>query len=289
MTHTTEVLFPSSVDEAVSLFGDGAGVTVVAGGTIVVPEITYGRVPCARAHALRSGTGRDRGRRLRGRRRRGNARRAARAARGHRPRARAPPNIPEWISDVSASTLTTTLTIPRRLTVAAGCPTAAFPVSHTRMASSASFTTMKSYSPNEATSCLATENGAGILVDGGAQPTLQNLTIQSGTVTAATAVGGGLFTASSLTLTNVTFFQNVAFAGHGGGLGGGPGAHLKLINVIFNGNGADLGGGGLYAHSASIVVHHSLTTRLACWPMAAQCTSAPPLMLPTLTLSQSDT
>ncbi len=99
---------------------------------------------------------------------------------------------------------------------------------------------------------LATENGAGILVDGGAQPTLQNLTIQSGTVSAATAVGGGLFTASSLTLTNVTFFQNVAFAGHGGGLGGGPGAHVRLVDVTFNGNGADQGGGGLYAESATI-------------------------------------
>ena len=58
MTHTTEVLFPSSVDEAVSLFGDGAGVTVVAGGTIVVPEITYGRLAHARALML-SGAGLD--------------------------------------------------------------------------------------------------------------------------------------------------------------------------------------------------------------------------------------
>jgi aerobic carbon-monoxide dehydrogenase medium subunit len=58
MTHTTEVLFPSSVDEAVSLFGDGAGVTVVAGGTIVVPEITYGRLAPARALML-SGAGLD--------------------------------------------------------------------------------------------------------------------------------------------------------------------------------------------------------------------------------------
>ena len=58
MTHTTEVLFPSSVDEAVSLFGDGAGVMVVAGGTIVVPEITYGRLAPARALML-SGAGLD--------------------------------------------------------------------------------------------------------------------------------------------------------------------------------------------------------------------------------------
>jgi len=37
-----EVLIPASEEEAISAFGDGAGVTVLAGGTIVVPEITYG-------------------------------------------------------------------------------------------------------------------------------------------------------------------------------------------------------------------------------------------------------
>ena len=37
-----EVLLPTSEDEAVAAFGDGAGVTVLAGGTIVVPEMTYG-------------------------------------------------------------------------------------------------------------------------------------------------------------------------------------------------------------------------------------------------------
>src|ERR671918_400580 len=37
-----EVLQPGSEDEAISAFGDGAGVTVLAGGTIVVPEMTYG-------------------------------------------------------------------------------------------------------------------------------------------------------------------------------------------------------------------------------------------------------
>ena len=38
----TEVLSPASEDEAIAAFGDGAGITVLAGGTIVVPEITYG-------------------------------------------------------------------------------------------------------------------------------------------------------------------------------------------------------------------------------------------------------
>jgi aerobic carbon-monoxide dehydrogenase medium subunit len=38
----TEVLLPGSEGEAIAAFGDGAGVTIVAGGTIVVPEITYG-------------------------------------------------------------------------------------------------------------------------------------------------------------------------------------------------------------------------------------------------------
>ena len=43
MTQATEVLSPTSADEAVAQFGDGSGVTVIGGGTIVVPEITYGR------------------------------------------------------------------------------------------------------------------------------------------------------------------------------------------------------------------------------------------------------
>ena len=38
------VLIPSSADEAVAAFGDGTGVTVVAGGTIVLPELTAGRL-----------------------------------------------------------------------------------------------------------------------------------------------------------------------------------------------------------------------------------------------------
>ena len=38
------VLVPSSADEAVAAFGDGADVTVVAGGTIVVPELASGRL-----------------------------------------------------------------------------------------------------------------------------------------------------------------------------------------------------------------------------------------------------
>ncbi len=58
MTQATEVLFPSSADEAVGQFGDGAGITVVAGGTIVVPEITYGRLTPTRALML-GGAGLD--------------------------------------------------------------------------------------------------------------------------------------------------------------------------------------------------------------------------------------
>lgn len=52
MTQATEVLFPSSLDEAVAQFGDGNGVTVIAGGTIAVPEITYGRLRPSRALML---------------------------------------------------------------------------------------------------------------------------------------------------------------------------------------------------------------------------------------------
>ena len=46
------VLVPTSADEALAAFGDGTGVTVVAGGTIVVPEITAGRLHPERALLL---------------------------------------------------------------------------------------------------------------------------------------------------------------------------------------------------------------------------------------------
>jgi len=52
MSAAPEVLLPSSADEAVSLFGDGADVTVVGGGTIVLPELTYGRLKPTRALLL---------------------------------------------------------------------------------------------------------------------------------------------------------------------------------------------------------------------------------------------
>jgi CO/xanthine dehydrogenase FAD-binding subunit len=44
-----EVIVAASRDEAVQAFGDGLGVTVVAGGTIVMPEITHGRLRPQRA------------------------------------------------------------------------------------------------------------------------------------------------------------------------------------------------------------------------------------------------
>jgi aerobic carbon-monoxide dehydrogenase medium subunit len=40
----TEVLMPASEEDAVAAFGDGVGVTVIGGGTIVVPEMTYRRL-----------------------------------------------------------------------------------------------------------------------------------------------------------------------------------------------------------------------------------------------------
>jgi len=48
----SEVLLPTSPDEAIATFGDGAGVTVVGGGTIVMPEITAGRLEPARVLLL---------------------------------------------------------------------------------------------------------------------------------------------------------------------------------------------------------------------------------------------
>ena len=52
MTQAIDVLFPSSAEEAISLFGDGSGVTVIGGGTIVVPELTYGKVAPVKALML---------------------------------------------------------------------------------------------------------------------------------------------------------------------------------------------------------------------------------------------
>lgn len=52
MTSVSDVLFPASEAEATAAFGDGDGVTVVAGGTIVVPQITQGKLAPAKAIVL---------------------------------------------------------------------------------------------------------------------------------------------------------------------------------------------------------------------------------------------
>src|ERR1700704_5091328 len=49
---TAEVLFPTSADEAASLYGDGEGITVFAGGTILLPEFASGRTVPQRALML---------------------------------------------------------------------------------------------------------------------------------------------------------------------------------------------------------------------------------------------
>lgn len=54
MTQATDVLFPASAEEAVAQYGDGTDVTVIGGGTIVVPEITYGRLAPRKALMLGS-------------------------------------------------------------------------------------------------------------------------------------------------------------------------------------------------------------------------------------------
>jgi CO/xanthine dehydrogenase FAD-binding subunit len=48
-----ELLTPTSPAEAAAAFGDGAGVTVMGGGTILLPELTYGRL--RPAHVLMLG------------------------------------------------------------------------------------------------------------------------------------------------------------------------------------------------------------------------------------------
>jgi len=52
MAAVTDVSLPASPEEAVSAFGDGAGVTVVGGGTIVMPEISAGRLKPAKTILL---------------------------------------------------------------------------------------------------------------------------------------------------------------------------------------------------------------------------------------------
>jgi carbon-monoxide dehydrogenase medium subunit len=47
-----DVLVPTSADEAASLYGDGAGITIVGGGTILLPEIAVGRARPDRALML---------------------------------------------------------------------------------------------------------------------------------------------------------------------------------------------------------------------------------------------
>ena len=44
MTNLTNVLVPTSAEDAAAAFGDGSGVTVVAGGTIIMPDIKLGRL-----------------------------------------------------------------------------------------------------------------------------------------------------------------------------------------------------------------------------------------------------
>ncbi|HZU19872.1 MAG TPA: FAD binding domain-containing protein [Gaiellaceae bacterium] len=49
---TDQVLVPTSADEAVSLYGSGEGLTVFAGGTILLPEIATGKLRPERALML---------------------------------------------------------------------------------------------------------------------------------------------------------------------------------------------------------------------------------------------
>src|SRR4029453_11432404 len=48
----TEVLTPTSEEEAIAAFGDGTDVLVVGGGTIVVPDLTYRRLQAKKAVLL---------------------------------------------------------------------------------------------------------------------------------------------------------------------------------------------------------------------------------------------
>lgn len=54
MGSTAEVIRPDSPSEAASAFGDGAGVAVLAGGTLLVPDLHFGRARPARVVMLQS-------------------------------------------------------------------------------------------------------------------------------------------------------------------------------------------------------------------------------------------
>ena len=60
-----QVVVPTSREEAIEAFGDGSGVTVMAGGTILMPEINYGRLRPERVLLLQraglAGISRDNG------------------------------------------------------------------------------------------------------------------------------------------------------------------------------------------------------------------------------------
>ena len=43
MANLSDVIVPSTAEDAVAAFGDGSNVTVLAGGTIVMPDLKLGR------------------------------------------------------------------------------------------------------------------------------------------------------------------------------------------------------------------------------------------------------
>ncbi len=49
-----KIIMPGSREEAVAVFGDGGDLTVLAGGTILMPEITYGRLKPSRTLLLQN-------------------------------------------------------------------------------------------------------------------------------------------------------------------------------------------------------------------------------------------
>ncbi len=59
MASDTQLSMPASPAEAVEAFGDGRDVTVFAGGTILMPEIAYGRYPKRGRTLMLSGAGLD--------------------------------------------------------------------------------------------------------------------------------------------------------------------------------------------------------------------------------------
>ena len=82
-------------------------------------------------------------------------------------------------------------------------------------------------------------------VTSGETVTIKDMTIRHGKI--ASANGGGIYNAGTLTLTNCTLSGNYA-GEYGGGIYNASGSTLTITNCTVSGNSASYSGGGIYAY-----------------------------------------